>query len=321
MRETALECLEAIISELRDVTNIGHNMKCYGGLSCQKRGITIDSIDYLLKFPDNLKVKQLKNVDLSYSNSPLCEYIGSHIFKMLDIPVHKTELVKCNGKLCVLCEDFETLGRRLYEFRELKATFEKPFLDESGNESDGTGSKLSEALLVVREHHMFKQVPNCEERFWQMFIVDAIIGNKDRNDSNWGVLVKDNFVELAPIYGNGNSLCNKWSEERMAKTIEESGLLEDIAYNSGYCWFTKDNGKPINAFHLIESNKYPKCTSQLKVILEKVDSDKIYGFIDSIQILTKTQKTFYKSLLTTRIQELKRIYESITKEQLMCVGL
>lgn len=49
-----------------------------------------------------------------------------------------------------------------------------------------------------------------------MFVVDALIGNPDRNNGNWGLIYKDHdILGLAPIYDNGNCLFDKWSDEKI----------------------------------------------------------------------------------------------------------
>lgn len=54
--------------------------------------------NYILKFPGNLKEQKMKNIQLSYSNSPVCEYIGSQIYGLLGFSVHDTVLGFRNGK-------------------------------------------------------------------------------------------------------------------------------------------------------------------------------------------------------------------------------
>lgn len=44
------------------------------------------------------------------------------------------------------------------------------------------------------------------ERFWDMFIIDALNGNLDRHGGNWGFLKKENQYILAPAYDNGSSM-------------------------------------------------------------------------------------------------------------------
>lgn len=46
------------------------------------------------------------------------------------------------------------------------------------------------------------------EWFWNMFIVDAFIGNWDRHNGNWGFLynISTDEITLAPVYDCGSSL-------------------------------------------------------------------------------------------------------------------
>ena len=160
----------------------------YGGTAGRKIGISYEGKDYILKFPGNLKAQNMKNIQLSYSNSPVCEYIGSKIYEILGIPVHETILGTRNGKIVVACGDFLRDGEKLYEFDKIKVTYEPPFLDSNGNETNGTGLDLYEVMMTIQEHPFLKDILGVIQRFWDMFVVDALIGNPDRNNTNWGIV-------------------------------------------------------------------------------------------------------------------------------------
>ena len=53
--------------------------KSYGVANGNKLSIIIDNEIYMLKLPQRAQ----KNENLSYANSSISEYIGSHIYKML----------------------------------------------------------------------------------------------------------------------------------------------------------------------------------------------------------------------------------------------
>ncbi len=77
--------------EIIDVSGIPQDLKVYGGMSCKKKiAVIVNGIRYLVKFPGNLKSRNIKNTVLGYSNSPVCEYIGSHIYSLFGISVHET---------------------------------------------------------------------------------------------------------------------------------------------------------------------------------------------------------------------------------------
>ena len=39
--------------------------------------------------------------------------------------------------------------------------------------------------------------------FWDLFVVDALIGNTDRHFGNWGFIKKDDIISFAPVYDCG----------------------------------------------------------------------------------------------------------------------
>ena len=141
------------ILEIINFNDFQQNQRMYGGTAGRKMGITYNGKDYLLKFPGNLKEQKMKNINLSYSNSPVCEYIGSKIYELVRLPVHNTILGTRNGKTVVACEDFLQDGDRLYEFDRIEVTFEPHFLDSNGNETNGIGVDLYEIMMTIQEHH------------------------------------------------------------------------------------------------------------------------------------------------------------------------
>lgn len=178
-------------------------------------GISYNRKNYILKFPGNLREQAMKNIQLSYSNSPVCEYIGSQVYRQLGYSVHETILGERNGKIVVACEDFLRDGETLYEFDKIKVTFEAHFLDSRGNETNGVGVDLYEILMTIQEPSFLKDILGIKEHFWNMFVVDALLGNPDRNNSNWGIILgMDGSKRIAPVYDNGNCLNCKWDEKK-----------------------------------------------------------------------------------------------------------
>ena len=286
--------------EITDVSKIPQDLKMYGGMSCKKIAIVIDGIRYLMKFPGNLKSRNMKNIVLSYSNGPVCEYIGSHIYDLLGIPVHETVLAKRNQKLVVLCKDFVGKGQELFEFSKIKVSFEPVLINSDGEETDGQGSDLSETLLVLNHHPVFKGLQNVLDRFWDIFIVDAFIGNPDRNNGNWGVISDGDKVTMAPVYDNGNCLNDKWDEDKMKYFLSDKSLFEAEAYKGKVCYYTGKNGKKINPFNLIASGKYTGCTKALERIVSKIELGQIFRMIEEIPVLTDIQVCYYEEILKAR---------------------
>ena len=134
------------------------NDRVYGGAAGRKLGVVYEGQNYILKFPGNLKDKQLKNIKMSYSNAPISEYIGSHVYELIGMPVHETKLGVYKNRVVVGCKDFLSEGENLIEFEKIKVTFLPPFLDSNGEETNGTGTDLQEVLMTIQEHPMLNRI-------------------------------------------------------------------------------------------------------------------------------------------------------------------
>lgn len=121
------------------------------------------------------------------------------------------------GKIVVACKDFLERGDQLIEFKQLKNMYNEELTDliaKEGSFGTSGGTDLNVVLSVIEKNKILKMIPNVKERFWDMFVVDALIGNNNRNDEDWGVIKRlSEKYELAPVYDNGNAFSNKESDE------------------------------------------------------------------------------------------------------------
>lgn len=134
-----------------------------------------------------------------------------------------------------------------------------------------------------------------------MFIVDALIGNWDRHNGNWGFLynVENDSMELAPIFDCGSSMFPQADIKTMESVFSDRTSLEHRVYDiplSAIC----ENGKKINYFQFISSIKNKDCNKALKCISKKIDMDKINKIIDETPFIDDIQKKFFKYILQSR---------------------
>lgn len=301
--------------EIADFNGYGQNQRMYGGTAGRKMGISYKGKDYILKFPGNLREQEMKNIRLTYSNSPVCEYIGSQVYQLLGFSVHETILGERKGKTVVACGDFLKDGEILYEFDKIKVTFEPRFLDSNGNETNGVGVDLYEILMTIQEHPFLDDVYGIQEHFWNMFVVDALLGNPDRNNSNWGIILGRGGVKrIAPVYDNGNCLNCKWDEEKMLEVLLDEKKLETESYKGRRCIF-EQKGKKINPYHVMQSMVYPECTEAVKRIVPVIGEalPGICGLIWDIPVLSDVQRKFYCAVMQCRYDKVfLPLYQSIT---------
>ena len=285
-----------------DITNYKQEINNYGG-SELKATYIINGEKYMVKMPDPIRKKTL---DLGYMNNQYSEYIGCHIFESVGIPVQKTMLVKLNKdgkeKIAVACKDFLNSGEELIEISNvsLSLSTEKKYkisiedVYEIINKMS-VNYKLDENKLI--------------SNFWDMFVVDTLIGNTDRHFGNWGFIKKGDIISFAPVYDCGSSLHPLLSENEQIKLMSDSIAFKNSSYNIASV-YTMNNKKIF--YHEIFKNPPVDLKEAIKRIVPKIDMEKIKGIIGSTEGLSKTQKEYYfKDILLRKEEILDKSYNEI----------
>lgn len=317
---------------VEDFNELKTNTLVYGGKSGQKLGVIINGDNWFLKFPKSTK-RFSKQVDMSYSTSPLSEYIGSHIYESIGIPVHETKLGIKDGKVVVACKDFrENINTiRFDDYNAINNLYVSGLEEKLSSFSSSSHLVDLEGIMIVMENNpRFLEHPELKERFWDMFIVDALIGNNDRNNGNWGMLVNSitNEMTVAPVFDNGAAFGSNIDDKKIERILNDEKRFEQSGYSSRICAFSRED-KAINPFKYIESLKNEDCNAALMRIVPKINVENIQKMIDeipnevnSIQIISDVRKEFYckcieyryeKSLYPTYLK-IKEINKTITEE-------
>ena len=276
-----------------DFTNAVQKNKTYAGANGGKISVLYNGEQYMLKFPPFPTI----NKEMSYTNSCISEYIGCKVFESVGIPVQETVIgtytSKGKEKVVVACKDFTSQGITLQDFASLK----NRIID---SERNGYGTELADILSTIDEQTAMDS-ETLKTRFWDMFIVDALIGNWDRHNGNWGFLYNNatDEVTLAPVFDCGSSLYPQADEDLMKKILSDKNELNHRIFDIPLSAITY-NGKKINYFKFLSEGKFPDCNKALKQIASRIDMKKIYEIIDNTPTVTELQKEFYKTMLTAR---------------------
>ncbi len=267
----------------------------------KKKTLIYNGKKYLVKFPDPIREK---NKNISYINNAFSEYVGSNIFKIIGFKAQNTILgtYTYNGKKKIVCacEDFTDGNHILYEFESLAL---------SSNPDKKIETELSDILEVIEETKKMIIEDDIKEKFWDMFIVDSLIGNTDRHNGNWGLLVnaRSDRAEFAPIYDCGSCLNPMIGDEEIKKLSDVE--IKNLAINCYSC--IKENGKKINYMTFIKEHKNQDCNNAIKRIMPKVNIEKINDFIDGIDCMQDIRKDFYKNIIMIRYQILLDTFNKI----------
>ena len=272
--------------------------RAYNGANGKKVAVEYNGIQYMLKFPPS---GENKPTLLSYTNSCISEHIASSIFNMLGIDAQETRLgtfqIGGKTKIVCACRDFTADGSRLFDFCSIKNTI----LDSESNDS---GTELSDILDTI-EKQQYVSPDVLEAHFWDMFVVDALLGNFDRHNGNWGFLYNDHTgkASIAPVYACGSCLLPQADE-----TVMKQILSDETALNARIFQYPtsaiKENGKKICYYNFLLANGYPSCDNAVKRVVPRIDLNKITAFINSTPYISDLQKAFLTCYIAARFHKI-----------------
>lgn len=268
--------------------------RAYNGANGKKISIVYNDEQYMLKFPPSAEKKP---TDLSYTNSCFSEHISCSIFNLLGIEAQKTILgvYKINGreKIVCACKDFTADSSRFFDFCSIKNTI----LD---SDSNGSGTELADVLDTI-EKQQYISPEKLLAHFWDVFIVDALLGNFDRHNGNWGFLYNENTntASIAPVYDCGSCLLPQAGEKVMKDVLSNKDALNARVYQFPTSAI-KINDKKINYYDFIKARSNEDCNKALDRMLPKINIIEINKLIDNIEYLSDIQKKFYKTYIKAR---------------------
>lgn len=275
--------------------------KYYGGKNGGKICIVYNNKDYMLKFPT---LTDLTADIHKYSNSCISEFISCEIIKSIGLKVQDTLLGTYNvggtDKIVVACRDFTSENTVFKQFAELKNS-------QIETSKNGYGTELSEVIETI-DNQLIYDAKELTEFFWDMFIVDSLIGNFDRHNGNWGFLINEKAqkIDIAPIYDCASCLFPQLDDEQILQIINNDDEMEARVYifpNSAL----KINDKKINYFKFISSLENKDCNEALKRIFPRINLDVINSIIDSTEYISKLRKDFYKKIIKMRYDNILRV--------------
>ena len=281
----------------------------YGGNACFKDGVIIDGENYLIKYPKS--TNGLKRCEeMLYTNDTVSEYIGSHIYQILGIPVHETMLVERNGKIAVACKDFTKDGSILLEIRTLKNTANQRLAEKLEKDFNTTGSlhtvDFDELMLHLKYNDILSKVEGITARFWDMAVVDIFINNNDRNNGNWGILRDKNGIDtLAPVFDNGGAFNGKTPDSRLERMLNDSKSIEGSVLNNIVAFGRDDKNFLAKDFINFDIPELKQSLIRNIPTIQK-HKDEIEQMIQNIpdSVCSKVRKDFYLKSLDIKMEKM-----------------
>jgi len=274
--------------------------RAYSGANGKKISVEYEGKQYMLKFPPSGAGKLTA---LSYINSCISEHIASSIFNILGVTAQDTMLgtfdVGDKTKVVCACRDFTAGGKLLYDFCSIKNTV----LD---SDSSGAGTELDDILETI-EKQGFVAPDLLTEHFWDVFVIDAMLGNFDRHNGNWGFLhdTAAGSTDIAPVFDCGSCLLPQADDKVMRDVLANEDALNARVFQYPTSAI-KQNDRKINYYDFLTKAEYADCNAAVKRICDKTDMEKIRAFIGGVPYISDLQKEFYNRYITARLDMILR---------------
>ncbi|HGJ5918103.1 HIRAN domain-containing protein [Arsenophonus nasoniae] len=192
-------------------------------------------------------------------------------------------------------------------------------LNKNFNNETGCDHNLEDLFVISRFTSRHNEIlfKNWESWLCEMLLFDALIGNTDRHQENWG-MVSENNKELvlkwvlAPLYDNGTSL----GHERFPNKVTLWNRVQLDKYIKKGCHHIRkkrnDTKRKLN--HLESINYCVKNFSCTNLLKERLNFD-IQELVSSIELLCKIDAkefSFTKERASWVTRLLKRRYQILT---------
>ncbi|MBQ9072151.1 MAG: HipA domain-containing protein [Bacilli bacterium] len=135
------------------------------------------------------------------------------------------------------------------------------------------------------------------EDFIRIMIFDALVGEQDRHEENWGITKIGNKYKLSPLYDNGDSLLRNFKDIYYAEKYYSGKKSFDSYINkSKTIIYKEDNKKQYKHFELIKylNENYSDIVQKEISNLNKLTDEAIENIVNKIpdELLTKIHKEY-----------------------------
>ncbi len=271
-----------------DFSHYPSSGRFYGG-SEKKTGILIGSSPYMLKFQ--------KKSGFGIRSNHVSEYLGSHIFELLGIPAQETFLGTYMNEEVVACRDFVGTQVEFVPFNDVGQST----LDQ---DKEAYQYSYEDIMQMLRDNAKLTRVEETVQAFWDIYIVDALLGNFDRHGANWGFIKNNNAYSLAPVFDNGSCLFPSMADDAEMEAIMLSKQETDKRVFTFPTSQIRLLDKKSSYHDVIASRAFPECNSALERICDRLDMRSIRDLIDETPLISETRKRFLEHMITARYEKI-----------------
>lgn len=273
---------------ITDFSRCRDSGRFYTGVE-RKKGILLNGENYIIKFR--------KNSPAGPTYNHVSEYLGCHIFAMTGILTQETWLGTYQGEEVVVMKDFTSEDDIFVPFNDVGDSS----LDMDKERFQYSYSDIMEMLEANRK---LTHVEETMDAFWDMFIMDAFLGNFDRHGSNWGFLKSGDRYRMAPVFDNGSCLFPKLvTDDQCLEVMNSKEEMERRVYQFPTSQIQL-RGRKSSYYEVIASHEFAACDAALRRMAHRIDLSSIKDCIESIECMSECRKNFLRRMLGMRFEKL-----------------
>jgi len=255
----------------------------------KKIGIIIKEKPYFVKFR--------KNSSEGYRYNHVSEHLGSEIFSILGVTAQETDLGMYDGKEVVLIRDF--LGEN-----EVFVPFNGVGDSSLDVDRERYSYDYEDIIEMLYSNIKLTDVKETIDCFWDMYIIDALLGNFDRHGSNWGFIKKNNAYRMAPVFDNGSCLYPLLNtDDKIDEVLSFEAEMDKRIFTFPTSQIKLDNKKS-SYYEVINSLAFSESNKALIRIVERFEIDKIFKLIENTCFISEKRKEFYKTIIQKRFEKI-----------------
>ena len=180
-----------------------------------------------------------------------------------------------------------------------------------------------EFIDITTEHrYSIEMIKKAVEQFvsieglLKMLMFDYLIGNSDRHQNNWAILIENDKKQWSPLYDNSSSLCAYISEEKIeeyfGKDKNRWKALVDTKSRSLIRCTVSDEKRPthLDVLKYLRENYFEETCDFAKKIVTLMTEERVYAILNlySEEELSSNKKRLILKYLLEKRRMLKNVY-------------
>lgn len=198
------------------------------------------------------------------------------------------------------------------------------FVDVSKEEHDDAVSYINKDSIERKYFYTVENIKKCLDDidkklfndFLKIMVFDALVGETDRHEENWGITKSQLGYRISPLYDNGCNLLRNFKDENLAEKYY-SGAKDFQSYiiGSKTYIYKNDNKTHYNLIELIEYlyKKYPNQIEKEIKNLDKLSHEKIETIVNKLPNILLTDK--HKKHIIIFLKERKKLLKNILEKK------